>query len=268
VRLAAAVLLAIVPATTRLLADWSYEQNFDALTPGNLHGQDSWTGFNVSGQSNYRVETNVVYQGTKAVQVPLSTHSTIDRPLPVPIAAGDFYIAMRKTHTSNSTLFTVLRDARGVNRVFVRLGTDGNISAFDNVAGSYIALAPYSADTWYPINIQFDAAAHPNQFRVRALTRGTWTAWSSWITANGGSYTTLTTLRLDTDAVGDTAGHIGYFDAISATDISRPGAVRAGIVRPFTAESNIAADAVAGGPAYSARRAVIGSTRVARRDGR
>lgn len=237
VRVAASAVLMIVLVWTPLAAAWNYEQRFDTLMDGNLHGQDSWTGFNVAGQTNYNVETRVVYQGSKAVQVPLSTHSTIDRALPVPIAAGDFHIAMRKTHTSNSTIFTILRDASGVNRLFVRLGTDGNISAFDNIANGYIAIAPYSPDTWYPINIQFDAGAHPHQFRVRAFSQGSWAAWSSWLTVNGGSYTTMTTVRLDTDAVGDTGGHVGYFDTISASDISA-GAVARRWAFPGVSASN------------------------------
>ena len=201
-----------------------YAQNFDGLTDGSLHGQDQWTGFNASGQQNFVVQSAVVQQGGKAVQVAVSTHSTIDRTVG-DLATGGLvgkYVSawLRKTHASNSTSFFILRDgATGANRVFTRLGPDGTVGVYDGTTNTYVALSPYAPNTWVRVQVHTEAA-QAGKFRARVLVGSTWSAWSPWLTVNGGSYTTLNMLRLDTDAVGDTTGHLAYYDAVlvSATD--------------------------------------------------
>ena len=107
--------------------------------------------------------------------------------------------------------------------MYVRLGTDGRIAAFDQASASYVPLREYAVNTWYAVNIQFDDRMYPDRYRVRIREGDAWSAWSGWLTPNGGSYAGIAAVRFDTDAAGDTRGHVGYFDALGAAGLDEPG---------------------------------------------
>jgi hypothetical protein len=198
---------------------WTYEQDFESLSDGDLNGQDSW-----SGNTGYDVQSSVAYAGSKGVSITIADSQAISRALPANITDGDVYFAIRRTTNSGGGAFyVILQDSAPASRIFIRMHSDGNIGAFNNGVG-YVTIAAYSANTWYPVNVQFNDGTQPDQFRVRVYSGGSWGSFSSWLTVNGGSYVNIGYLRFDTSDGNNSA--VGYVDAFSASDIT--GVVAAG----------------------------------------
>ena len=180
-------------------AAWDYQQNFDALTLGDLNGQDSW-----SGDATFDVEDSVVAQGTKAVSANSSTEVLIDRTITANPDSGTFWFAMRTTLDAGagdqSGAFIILKTAGSFGRVRFNnhnIIADG-LSAVTLVTG-------YSVDTWYTIGIQFVDATHA-KFNVNGGT------FSSSIDMGG---TGVDTIRLSSP---DGTAATAYWDNITTSD--------------------------------------------------
>lgn len=196
---------------------WLATDNFDSYATGqNLdsdNGGSDWSAawVQVSG-GTMTVETAPAGgQGGNAVSSVTATADTKYSRLMSGISAGSVSFRMRITITDpNDFVGVVLRLADETGLMFVKFGSTGNIEAFDNSAGSYQTIAAYSADTWYTIDIEFDDAAQPDDYRVR-VDGG---AWSNWFEVNGGTYTNVERFALDDSA---TNAHSFFLDDIKPT---------------------------------------------------
>jgi len=202
---------------------WTYVENFDTFATGQpLHGQGGWTGWNVSGETNYKIQT---YLGSKVAEVAITTHSTITRDLPAPLTRGAFKVVMGKSTSADgrTDVGIMLKDSNGSGRVYARLGGDGHISIYDHTIGTYRPiLRDYTAGTLYEVNIEFDQVLQPNKYRARAKAKGASAEgpWSPWTLVNNGVYERLTTLVFDTDWNGGALDVKGYFDFVGPADVS------------------------------------------------
>ena len=99
---------------------WGYTQNFDALTDGDLNGQDSW-----SGNTNYDVQTSVTFQGAKAVS---SAHNgqVVSRTV-TGVTDGLFHYAQRSDSTANCNDVQLSLKSSTTYLAIVRWNTSGNI---------------------------------------------------------------------------------------------------------------------------------------------
>lgn len=134
---------------------WSYTQSFDALTPGDLNGQDSW-----SGHGDYDVQ-NSVAQGAQGIAVNPSGDVTITRVLPATVDSGSMTIYMRDSADTGAgpqfRIGTALTPDAGRIRF-----ANGDILA--SGTADETLLAGYSVDTWYLITIEFLSAT---EFRAK-----------------------------------------------------------------------------------------------------
>jgi hypothetical protein len=107
-------------------------------------------------------------------------------------------------------------------------GSSGNTISFGDNASSWAVLSTTaSAATWYYVDIQLDQANN----RARASFNGG--PWSSYITAAGGSFTSINKFRL-TDADGNTSDQGYYIDDIGVgTGPVATAASIVGLVRSF-----------------------------------
>jgi hypothetical protein len=192
--------------STRELLDQTpnTQHSFNAMTNGDLNGQDGWSGSTV-----FDVQTSVVSEGAKAVSAVIGAGAFIDYPLSSPKLAGRFSAYMRRdaVGAGTGTIWVILRDSTGpTSRVLIRLHEDGTVGAFDGA--TYQTVGTFNINEWVHIEVEFDVDHQPNKFRARA-DEGT---WSSWLGVSGGTLTNLETIRLDTDDCNSTA--TGYFDLV------------------------------------------------------
>ena len=187
--------------------NWTYQQDFNTLTSGNLNGQDSW-----SGSASYDIQTTVRYEGAKAVEVVGSAPSGIVRDI-TGISDGLVYVALRVTATppTGNHAGIILREGAS-GRMYVRFGSNGYIQI--SSAGVYQDIMTYNTDQWYVIAIEFDDVAQADKYRAKVHNGTVWSSWTSWYTVSGGSYTSISRIEL--------LGQLGtsettYFDTITPT---------------------------------------------------
>lgn len=209
-RCLSAVVSAFVLAATAYVAavSWTYTQDFEGLSNGDLNGQDSWTG-----STDYDVQSTVACGNSKAVSISIIGSQSIVRTLPAEVQDGDFYIQVRRTGTSDGDAFVLLKED-STNRVFIRFGEDGDISGYNGT--DYVdLLAGYSANTCYTLNVQFNDSTQPDQWRARVHNGSAWGSFSSWLGVNG-TYGSIHSIAFDTDSGTDT--QTAYFDTIATSD--------------------------------------------------
>jgi len=147
-------------------ATWSYTQTFNALTNGELHAQDSW-----SGGTNYTVTAAAVMEGAKYVNMTATGEEDIFRNVTAS-AAGSMSIMMRKGSAA-SLIWDVRLNNGATIGAFVRFKPDGNIYL---MSSSDVLIQAYSANTNYVVEIEYDAATDQQRARIDG---GTFTAWSA-----------------------------------------------------------------------------------------
>ncbi len=196
-------------ATVSLLAvSWTYEQDFESLSTGDLNGQDSW-----SGNTTYDVTTAVACGGTKSVGVLIGDSQSIQRTLPAEVQDGDFYVQVRRTGTNDGDVFVNLLED-DTNRVFIRIGENGDVEGYNGTV--YVdLLAGYSANTCLTINVQFNDSSQPDQWRARVHNGSSWGSFSSWLGVNG-TYGSIHKIKFDTGSGTET--QTAYFDTIDLSD--------------------------------------------------
>lgn len=149
---------------------WTYTQNFDSLTDGDLNGQDSW-----SGDVSFDVQTTTVLQGTKSIGTVENSEVNIDRTITA-VTEGIVSCKLRLTTTSNLNCFVQFYE--GASYKFdVGLASNGN--AYVRGATNEI-LGTFSANTTHTFDAEFDVAT--DQVRGR-LDGGTWSAWVNFASA-------------------------------------------------------------------------------------
>ena len=181
---------------------WTYNQNFDDLTTGDLNGQDSW-----SGSTAWDVQTSVVQAGAKAIScVGSSSNENITRTITA-TTSGHFIFYMRATHSGGTHTGSThrFRNASAIGRFEVRFTQNSN--NLQLVGSSTITLVSgYSINTWYKIEIDYNTTTGVTRARVDDG------AWST--DAGMASTGDITELFFQTNDAPSPAGTY-YFDTIS-----------------------------------------------------
>lgn len=179
------------------MAGWSYEQDFEGLSTGDLVGQDSWT---AGGPSDYPQVTGAnASEGSQSIVMPVDVNSQARRNI---TAANDdgttmYFSAYTSdaSATENMVVFLWSGSTR-IGDIYINAETAGDWS-FRNALGSWNSQGTLSSSTWYRIGIEFDFTN--NRVRLN-IDDGTWGSWISldnsvssvdriWVGGNGGSGT-------------------------------------------------------------------------------
>lgn len=191
------------------MAGWSYEQNFDSLSTGNLSGQDSWT--YIAG-AQPQVQGSVFESSPYAVSgdpdINVGTYRDVT-------AANDdgtiVYVSMRMTSSSTVDNVGVRFGSGGTHiaTLYMNAQNAGDLSVRDPNIGTYRNITTgISADTWYRLGIEFDFTND----RVRGnFNNGTMSAW-----LNLSAFSQISRITLEANNGNGTATTC-YWDNISAT---------------------------------------------------
>ena len=196
--------------------NWTYEQKFNELNDGDLHGQDSW-----SGAVEFDVTTDAAarYEGAKGIKIyqPAGVRS-ITRTLPASIDSGTFYISVKKTdNTDNLYPGIVLRNDGNLGEIYINFYNNGKIYYYSKDTGTNVQIddLTYESDVWIRLGIRFrctGAAAYEGlaerTFQVN-VDDGDWSSALKFFRASGAD---IIYLNLDGYA---SAGKYNYFDYIS-----------------------------------------------------
>lgn len=181
---------------------WVAVDNFDSYSDGDLNGDNGGSGFSGawSADLTYDVQGTTVYQGTKAVTCAGVNVDAI-RTLTTGVSSGIVKIALRSTQFANNVGGFVLRES-GSSKIRATLEV-GAIRLQNGAQSASVDIVPSaSANTWYEIHIEIDAAND----RARArLVNGQWT---SWLTVE--AFATIDSIRLTTAS--DTSGSLLFDD--------------------------------------------------------
>src|SRR4030042_2486659 len=128
------------------MASFNYEQKFNALSDGDLNGQDSFTA-----DAEFDVQTSIKYEGAKGLLIP-----TVDGATKTAIRSidacvdGTVYCVMRfGAIAKNIVQFNLLQGASRKMEVGL---IDGHIKMYGSGSFVTIKLSP-AINTWYIIEI-------------------------------------------------------------------------------------------------------------------
>ena len=135
------------------LAAWDYAQNFDALTDGDLVGQDSWTG-----SADRDVGTTQAQSGTKSVEI-VGTPSVgiIERDFTAITDTGRFSFYVRASANNVGDIFD-FEDGNANSAFLIGLGWNTNGQITHLPGGSTTNIQAYANDTWIKIEFEFDVS--------------------------------------------------------------------------------------------------------------
>jgi hypothetical protein len=195
-----------VATSALLFAAWTYEQSFDALTNGDLNGQDSW-----SGSTAFDVQSTVSCGGAKSVEF-VSGAGSISRAFSA-TSTADMFFQIRRAPANQDFFLTFFSGATELIYIRTR-GTDGTIAGYNSGTTLYVnAIAGFSFDTCYTVNVQWDDGAQPDKWRLRVYSSGAWGSWTAWLNTNS-AYSSMDAMAISTEGV---TGAV-YVDTITATD--------------------------------------------------
>lgn len=192
------------------MAGWSYEQDFEGLSTGNLSGQDSWV-YVVGAQP--QVQTSVVETGSQAVSVNVNLNVNTYRNVTAATDDGIIvYVSLRATSTSTTDNIGLRfhQGATWLGSCYINDVAAGRLT-WRQGASPYnraTLLTGASANTWYRFGVEFDFTNN----RARAnYDNGT---MSSWLSTP--SMTQVDRIYLECNN-GDAVSTTGYYDRISAS---------------------------------------------------
>ncbi len=183
---------------------WSYVQDFNALSNGDLNTQDSW-----SGDTDYDVQATTVFEGTRAVTA-ISSNGSITRSLSFAQLSGIVYFAMMRPDTTSTAFFELMT---GTTTVRTRLQFSGGNVLITNGAGNVTVVSGYTTNTWYLFEIEFN---NSNQHAVRYNTGSGWSTQTSFLAANNNG-------NVDAIRLNQGSGGTCYWDTISRSEPDYPG---------------------------------------------
>lgn len=201
---------------------WTATEDFESYTIGNNFaggtGGSNWTGaWTDRGGSTWTVETGPTgAEGTKSARCIATSNNTNYSRDYTAISEGSASWQMRLSTTTPNADQGVFLGTTVSGKMFVRFGSTGNIEMYDGDLVGWASIQAYSADTWYRIDVEFDAAGQPNKYRVR-VDSGTWTAWT---TVYGSTYETVERLTMENSS---TNAHTFWVDDIRATTAGSAG---------------------------------------------
>lgn len=188
---------------------WTYEQNFDGLSTGNLSGQDSWT--YVSG-AQPQVQNTTVESSPNAISGALNSNVNTYRDITAVNVDGDIcYVSLRVDNVGSIDNWGLRfgNGATNIATIYMNAPNAGDISLRDPNIGTYQTLMTSAlANTWYRVGIEFDFTND----RVRGnVNNGAMSAW-----LNLGAFSQITRITIEGNN-GDANTTNGFMDNISAT---------------------------------------------------
>lgn len=209
------VLGALLLVTSVLLhAAWTYEQGFEALTNGDINGQASWTG-----SALYDVQSSVACTGSKAMALAIpAAAANMFRANDTETTTGSVYFQVRRSGTDDGDFTVIFREDSG-NKINIKFGENGDIEIY-NGSGYVDLLAGYSANVCYTLQVEWNDATQPDQWRVRIHNGTSWGSFTSWIGMNG-TFGAIHGIYFEGENGLET--QTAYVDAISTTDPSGGG---------------------------------------------
>lgn len=192
---------------------WVYEQDFNALSTGNLNGQDSW-----SADSGWQVQNSVVAEGANAISVVSNTStSEIAERNFTAVESGTFYFYWRVT-TTTTLLGLYLKDS-SANIALQMYGENGYFSSYDGVGRTNIQIDggdyAYSANVWYIVGVRFETSTNgyaglgEQQYQIN-INGGNWSDVRDFRATTSGGITLFSPFSTK-----NTSGEYGYIDDIS-----------------------------------------------------
>lgn len=186
---------------------WSYTQNFDSLSTGNLSGQDSWV---YTAGAQPQVQGTVFETSPYGVSGALNSNVATYRDITAVTADGSIcYVSVRVDNVGSVDNVGVRFGSGGTNiaTMYFNAPNAADISLRDPNIGTYQNITTgNSANTWYRVGIEFDFTND----RVRGnVNNGTMSAWLSL-----GAFSQVSRMTLEGNN-GDGSTTVGYWDTIS-----------------------------------------------------
>ncbi len=202
------------------MAGFTYEQNFDGLSTGNLAGQDSWT--YVSGNQP-QVQTSVFESSPNGVSGQSNTNVNTYRDITAVNTDNSIYYFSIQGNTMSTVDNAGLNFSNGatpIATVYINAPNAGDISLRDPINGDYTNLMTgAAANTWYRVGVEFDFTND----RVRAnINNGDMSAWNTM-----NAFTQVNRLVLEANN-GDAGSLTAYWDNFSASYSPAGGSVNSG----------------------------------------
>lgn len=178
-----------------------------------LNGGGGWTGTWTEiggGSRDATIETAPAGMSGKALKI--QEHASLEanyaRTFTASAASSVRFDMMLTITNPNGKPGVILLEGSGISdsRMYLVFDSDANIKIFDNGSGMYQTVRPYSANTKYTCTIEWNDSGQPNNYRADCGT-----GFSSWYAVNGGSYSTISGLRINDDA---TNAHTFWLDTI------------------------------------------------------
>lgn len=158
------------------LDPFSYSQDFEGLSTGDLNGQDSWTG-----STAVDVQTSIVNTGSQGLEgIYTGSTYTITTDRGVAFNEGDLYINFRSSNVGHNELIFMRLLEGASSRGYMKMDASGNFQYFDGA--TYNTIFTMSADTWYELYIEW---RNTNEWRF-TVDGGTPTAWDTLVTWSTG----------------------------------------------------------------------------------
>jgi hypothetical protein len=202
---------------------WTYEQKFNALTTGDLNGQDSWTA-----DVSWDVSTTSPYEGANCIQRQCEgdAPSGIDNYKPAyrtitAVTDGSMYFAFKYDSSSAAVRAALTLEEGTTSKCYLLV-----VSSFSKLmlfsGGSFYDIATgLSSGTWYPVNMEFDCGT--DQYRARVYSSGAWGSFSTWY-AMPSTATQINNLNFGSDKGAAGTGGMIYLDTFTPTDPTAPAA--------------------------------------------
>lgn len=195
------------------MAAWSATDDFEADSVGNLNGQGGGTGWsaNWSADAGYTVVSSPTFAGSRAAKVNSVTGGDATRTLTTGVDSGIVRVYFYATNvpTGAKGFFPMVLQESTSNRCYIGWGYNnamGNTVAIEGTTTVTLGTG-LAAATWHYVDVEIDGANE----RFRASLNGG--AWSSYVTAIGGSFSTITRFRM-TNADGNVSDQGYYYDNI------------------------------------------------------
>jgi len=201
------------------MSAWTATEDFESYGTGSISGANGGTGWSGAWTLDSGTVTVVASpaRGTRAVLINSATSGDANRTLTTGVTSGSMRIYMYATTVPTGTkgFFPALFRDAGTIKFRLSWGNDvpGNNVGFGNGTTTETIGATPAAATWHYADIQFDQTNN----RARASFNGG--AFSAYITAAGGSFTSINSIRI-TNADGNGSDQGYYIDDIAATPVS------------------------------------------------
>lgn len=204
-------------------ASWAATDNFESYSTGNINGDNGGTGWSgawavaAGGTTGCVVVSTPVNSGTRSLQMDGTVTCDVSRTVTTGATTGTMQLYLYVANQPGATNgYTIVLKQGSTNEFAIDWGSSrssGNNIVFDNLTTGVTLLATPAATTWYQIQVQFDQA----NSRARASLNGG--AFSAYVTAAGGTYTSIDTIRATTQ---DGVVNKFYVDDIGTPPVGSP----------------------------------------------